>query len=54
MYMGLLNHHMGKLNSWLGSSIVVECLDEARPGCSLEVTDEEICKKVCDMVFSDR
>ena len=28
--------------------------DEARPGCPLDATDEEICKKVRDLVYSDR
>ena len=28
--------------------------DEARSGCPLDATDEEICKKVWDLVYSDR
>ena len=28
--------------------------DEARSGCSLDATDEKICKKVRDLVYSDR
>ena len=28
--------------------------DEARSGCPLDATDEEMCKKVRDLVYSDR
>ena len=28
--------------------------DEARSGCPLDATDKEICKKVRDLVYSDR
>ena len=28
--------------------------EEARPGHPLEATDEEVCAKVCNMVYSDR
>ena len=28
--------------------------DEARSGCPLDATDEEMCKKVWDLVYSDR
>ena len=28
--------------------------DEARSGCPLDATDEEMCKQVCDLVYSDR
>ena len=45
---------MHKLNFGLGSSNMVECQDEARPGHSLEATNEEMCSKIPDMVFDSR
>ena len=42
MFMGLLHHLMVRLE------------DEARSGRPLDATDEEMCKKVRDLVYSDR
>ena len=52
MFMGLLHHCMHKLNSGLGNSNAVE--DETRSGRSTDATDEEMCNKVRDLVYSDR
>ena len=53
MYMSLLHHRMRKLNSGKIKRGRTS-LDEARPGCLLEDTDEGICTKVCDLAYSDR
>ena len=53
MFMGFLHHHMHKLNSGLGNSNAVERLD-ARSGRPSDATDEEMCNKVRDLVYSDR
>ena len=47
---------MHRLNSGYGNSNSVERLyeDEARSGRPLDATDEEKCKKVRDLVYSDR
>ena len=52
MFMGLLHHFMLRLNSGQGNSNSVE--DEATSGGLLGATDEEMCKKVWDLVYSDR
>ena len=53
--MGLLCHLMFRLNSGLGDSNGRTSLeDEARSGRPLDATDEEMCKKVRDLVYSDR
>ena len=56
MFVGLLHHRMHKLNSGLGNSKAVECLleDENRSGRPSDATDEEMCNKVRDLVYSDR
>ena len=50
--MGLLHHRMHKLNSGLGNSNAVE--DETRSGRPSDATDEEMCNKLRDLVYSDR
>ena len=56
MFMGLLHHCMHKLNSGLGNSNAVETSleDETRSGRPSDATDEEMCNKVRDLVYSDR
>ena len=56
MFMGLLHHRMHKLNSGLGNSNSVEHFleDETRSGRPSDATDEEMCNKVRDLVYSDR
>ena len=40
---------------WVGEfKRVRKSLDEARSGRPLDATDKEICKKVRDLVYSDR
>ena len=48
MFMGLLQHLM------LRQSVRTSLEDKARSGRPLDATDEEICKKVRDLVYSDR
>ena len=56
MFMGLLHHRMHKLNSGFGefkrSRTSLE--DETRSGRPSDATDEEMCNKVRDLVYSDR
>ena len=56
MFMGLLHYRMHKLNSGLGefkrSRTSLE--DETRSGRPSDATDEEMCHKVRDVVYSDR
>ena len=55
MFMGLLHHRMHKLNSGLGNSNEAERLeDEIRSGRPSDATDEGMCNKVRDLVYSDR
>ena len=55
MFLGLLHHHMHKL-FWVGefkrSRTSLE--DETRSGRPSDATDEEMCNKVRDLVYSDR
>ena len=50
MFMGLPHHLMLSLILSRGTSLE----DEARSGRPLDATDEEMCKKVRDLVYSDR
>ena len=50
MFLGLLHQCMHKLNSGLGNSNA----DETRSGHPSDATDEEMCNKVRDLVYSDR
>ena len=56
MFMGLLHHLMLKLNSGYGEfkRRRMSLEDEARSGRPLDATDEEMCKKVRDLVYSVR
>ena len=56
MFMGLLHHRMHKLNSGLGNSNAVKTSleDKTRSGGPSDATDEEMCNKVRDLVYSDR
>ena len=51
MFMGLLHHLMLRLNFKRGRTSLE---DEARSGRPLDATDEEMCKKIRDMVYADR
>ena len=55
MFMGLLHHRM-HVKFWVGefkhSRTSLE--DETRSGCPSDATDEEMCNKVRDLVYSDR
>ena len=51
---GSSHHRMHKLNSGLGNSNAVDAKDETRSGRPSDATDEEMCNKVRDLVFSDR
>ena len=54
--MGLLHHRMHKFKFWVGefkrSRTFLE--DETRSGRPSDATDEEMCNKVRDLVYSDR
>ena len=52
MFMGLLH----KVKFWVGEFKRgrTSLEDEARSGCPLDATNEEMCKKVRDLVYSDR
>ena len=58
MFMGLLHHLMFRLNSkfWVGEFKRgrTSLEEEARSGRPLDATDEEIRKKVRDIVYFDR
>ena len=51
MFMGLLHHRMHQLNSGLGNS---NAEDETRSGRPSDATDEKMCNKVRDLIYSDR
>ena len=53
MFMGLLHHLMLRLNSGFKCGRT-SLEDEARSGRPLDATDEEMCKKVRDLVYSGR
>ena len=55
MFMGLLHYH-AQVKFWVGE---FKCgrtplEDKAMSGCPLDATNEEMCKKVQDLVYSDR
>ena len=54
MFMGLLHHLMLKfwVEEFKRGRTSLE--NEARHGCPLDATDEEMCQKVRDLVYSDR
>ena len=56
MFMGLLHQFNAQVKFWVGefkrSRTSLE--DEARSGCPLDATNEEMCKIVWDLVYSDR
>ena len=52
MFMGLQHHLKFCVGEFKRGRTSVE--DEARSGCPLDATDEEMCKKVRDLVYSDR
>ena len=54
MFMGLLHHH-AQVKFWVGEfKYGRTCLeDEARTGRPLDATDEDMCEKVRDLVYSD-
>ena len=54
MFMCLLQHLM--LRFWVGEfkRVRTSLEDEARSGRPLDATDEEMCKKARDLVYSDR
>ena len=51
MLMGFLHHLMLRLNAGEGE---FKLEDEARYGRPLNATDKEMCKKVRDLIYSDR
>ena len=55
MFMGLLHHLMLKIKFWVGEFKRgrTSLEDEARSERPLDATDEEMCKKVRDLVYSD-
>ena len=55
MFMGLLHHRMHKLNSGLGNSNAVDVFRRGNHFWTpSDATDEEMCNKVRDLVYSDR
>ena len=52
MFMSLLHHPMLSINFGRGKRGRMSLEDEARSGCPLNATDEEICKKVRDLIYS--
>ena len=54
MFMGLLHHRMHKLNSGYFKRSRTSLEDETRSGRLSDATDEEMCNKVWDLVYSDR
>ena len=56
MFMGLLHYHYAQVKFWVGEfkhgRMTLE--DEARSGQPLDATDEEMCKKVWNLLYSDR
>ena len=51
--MGLLHHQVKfEVGDFKPGRTSLE--DEARPGCPLDATDKVMCKKVQDLVYSDR
>ena len=54
MFMGLLDH-LAQVKFWVGEFKRgrTSLEDEARSGRPLDATDEEMCKKVRDLVYSD-
>ena len=56
MFMGLLHPSYAQVKFWIGEfkrgRTFLE--DEARSGHPLDATDEEMCKNVRDLVYSDR
>ena len=53
MFMALLHHLMLRLNSGFKRDRT-SLEDEARSGRPLDATDEEMCKTVRDLVYTDR
>ena len=56
MFMGLLQPSYAQVKFWVGEFKRgrASSEDEARSGRPLDATDEEMCKKVRDLVYSDR
>ena len=56
MFMGLLHQFNAQVKLWVGEFKRgrTSLEDEARSGCPLDATNEEMCKIVWDLVYSDR